>query len=204
MVKSSKAELMGTKRIYQGYGLFTLCYALTRIFFLGSDYEMAISCEFFTCEPTILHNIYVVAAYTVTTASLVFIFFSIEKYILNRRRVFMVVALISLVVDLGALILTIFNISAVEAKSVAQYVLYVTGPILAIALVSLYLIIIKSSTGDIRKKAILTFLGILLIVAGLFLDMDLLSTMALLEAERLWLAPFLFITGALIFIFSQK
>ena len=201
MIKAKKVETIQTKRIYQGYALFGLCYAFTRIFFLFSDYEIAKNLG----VATTLHNTLVVAAYAVTFASLVFIFYVLEKHLLNRKLIFMSIAIITFIIDIIALILTMLEIDVfgIEANNIALYSQYIAAPILALAIFLLYITIMRNSTGDVKKRATKSFIGLFLIILGIVIDMDLMSALGI-DQIRYILAPILFIVGALVFYTSQR
>jgi hypothetical protein len=204
MVKASKTDVVGTKRIYQGYGLFGLTYGLTRIFFLLSDYEIASNSGIVTQ----LHLIWVTTAYSVTFISILFIYFSVEKYVLNRKPVFTFIALGAFIVCLIALVMVIFGIGLDLANNagphrIAQYVLYITGPILAGGIMILYIIIFKNASGEVRRRSFLSIIGLILLFTGLLLDMDILSQF-LIEEIRFLLSPIAFMVGTSIFFYAQR
>jgi hypothetical protein len=205
MIKARHTEAKVTKRIYQGFGLFGLTYAITRCFFLASDYENA------THAPNNTYLLFdeVTAAYTVTFAALIFIYYAVERLMLNRKPVFMAIAIIAAGVCLLAFVLTSLQIGVdltgkgSGPQTIAQYTLYITGPILIIGIVALYIKIAVNSSGSVRKRSITALIGLLVLSAGLLLDMDILSNPSF-DPIRLLLSPFCFIAGTLTFFFAQK
>ncbi|HME55576.1 MAG TPA: hypothetical protein VKM55_25445 [Candidatus Lokiarchaeia archaeon] len=194
-----------SKRIFQGFGLFGLTYAITRAIFLMSDYENAINLG----NPTYILYDEVTAAYSVTFAALIFIYYAVERLMLNRKPVFMVIAIIAAAVCLVAFILTFLKIGvdlapgAKGPQTIAQYTLYITGPLLMIGIVALYIVISRMSSGSVRKKSIGALIGLLILSAGLLLDMDILTNTTF-DPYRLILAPVCFIVGTLTFFIAQK
>jgi hypothetical protein len=207
VIKSRQAENPATKRIKLGYGLFGLTYAMTRIFFLFSDYESAITYP----ATTQLHLVWVTAAYSVTFVSLLVIYATVERLILHRKPILTVIATIAFGICLVAMVLTVFGVGlnlAVNPPTgphvIAQWSLYITGPILMLGLALLYIVIIRNSTGSVRSKASLSLIGLILIFVGLFLDMDLLAALLWFNDIRAILAPLAFIAGTVAFFVAQK
>jgi hypothetical protein len=202
--KSRQAENPATKRIKLGYGLFGLTYALTRIFFLLSDYEIASQGGTLTQ----LHLVWVTAAYSVTFVSLLVIYTTVERLILNRKPVLSAIAAIAFLTCLVAFALTVFGVgldlaTGAGPHKIAQYTLYVTGPILALGIAVLYIVIVRNSTGSVRTKSALSLAGLLMIFAGLILDIDLLASPAF-DPIRFVVSPLLFLVGTIVFFQAQK
>lgn len=204
MVKARRAETHVSKRIFQGFGLFGLTFAITRSIFLMSDYENA------TNYPNNTYLLFdeVTLAYTVTFASLIFIYYAVERLMLNRKPVFMAISIIAAVVCLIAFILTFLTIDVNLAtgkgpQTIAQYTMYITGPLLMIGIVALYIMISRMSSGSIQKKAVGALVGLLILSAGLLLDMDILSNPSF-DPIRLLLAPVCLIVGTFTFFIAQK
>nr|MDO8085868.1 hypothetical protein [Candidatus Sigynarchaeum springense] len=207
MVAARKADNAVTNRIKMGYGLFGLTYALTRFFFLLSDYEMAISFPIYN-HVTQLHLIWVTTAYSVTFVSLLVIYHTVERLILNRKPVLTVIAAIAFMVCVITLVLVAFNvgldlINDTGPHQIAKWTLYVTGPILAVGIAALYIVIVRNSAGSVRVKSALSLIGLLLIFAGLILDMDALSSLGI-DSIRFILSPALFIVGTVVFFVAQR
>lgn len=200
-VKARSVEFITTKRIIQGYGLFALCFALTRIFFLISSLDNVLAYP----EDGPMSAFWALWGYTVTMASLVFVFLVVEKYILQRKLIFTIVAVISLCADIFAIVLVLLGIDLgpVPANDIALYVQYVAAPILGIAICVLYLVIIKNAAGDVRKTAIYTFIGILLILVGIILDIAALAPLDIFSIRGL-LNPIFFIAGGLVVLYSLR
>ncbi|MBN2154166.1 MAG: hypothetical protein JW839_22115 [Candidatus Lokiarchaeota archaeon] len=203
-IRSRKAENPATKRIKLGYGLFGLTYAMTRTLFLFSDYESAVAYP----NTTQLHLIWVTAAYCVTFVSLLVIYATVERLILQRKPILTAIAAISFAMCLVAMVLTVFGVGLdlvanTGPHKIAQYTLYVTGPILAVGLALLYIIIVRNSTGSVRSKAALSLVGLILIFVGLFLDMDIYPP-SWFDPIRYIAAPLAFIAGTVAFFVAQK
>nr|MDO8108865.1 hypothetical protein [Candidatus Sigynarchaeota archaeon] len=204
MVKARTMESPQARRIQQGYGLFGLTYAFTRIFFLLSDYERGSHLG----TVTQLHLIWVGLGYSVTFVSLLVIYYTVEKQILNRKPILTVIALGSFIVCLVSLVMVILNIGVDLVNNngpqkIAQYTLYITGSFLAIGIAALYIVIARNSSGDVKKKALLSLIGLLIMFGGLLMDMDALSALGI-DAIRFYLSPLLFIVGTSMFFVAQR
>ncbi|NMC07021.1 MAG: hypothetical protein GYA24_17515 [Candidatus Lokiarchaeota archaeon] len=203
-IKSKQAENPATRRIKLGYGLFGLTYALTRLFFLLSDYEIASRGGVVTQ----LHLAWVTAAYCVTFVSLLVIYTTVERLILHRKPILSLIAAIAFIICLASFVLTLLGVGLDVANDtgphqIAKYTLYATGPILALGIAVLYIVIVRNSTGALRAKAVLSLVGLLLLFAGLILDMDILASAAF-DPIRFVISPLLFIVGTILFFQAQK
>ncbi|MFX0098979.1 MAG: hypothetical protein ACFFCS_05315 [Candidatus Hodarchaeota archaeon] len=197
ITKASKVEMQTTRRILQGYALFGICFALTRVFFLLSTFELR---RVAPIEDTFLNNIWIVNAYTVTMASIIFVFRVVEHYILTQKPVFTMFAVASFSVDVLALILTILqiNIGTLPPKDLALWIQTIVGPVLGIAICVLYIRVIKNSTGHIKSQAIKTLIGIILILGGILLDTSLITFPEAIAWIRSLVTPIIFIIGVLL------
>lgn len=203
-IKARRDEMAGTRGIHLGYGLFGLTYGLTRVFFLMSDYESAINVGL----TTKVHLLWVTGAYSITFVSLAFIYWAVEKHILSRKPVFTSLSAGMFALCIVALVLTALEVGLDLATNagphrIAQFSLYIVGPILAAGITLLYARIAATSTGQVRTKAILSFLGLIILFVGLVLDMDLMSTL-LIDEIRFIVSPVAFMTGTIMFFYAQR
>jgi hypothetical protein len=70
--------------------------------------------------------------------------------------------------------------------------------ILGVAIIVLYLYIAKSTAGALRKKAFVTFLGIIMLLLGLILDLNMFASITVITL----LAPVFFIIAVLLVFIS--
>ncbi|MHA1271733.1 MAG: hypothetical protein ACTSPY_18240 [Candidatus Helarchaeota archaeon] len=180
-----------TRYIKYGYGFFTLGYAITRIFFLFSDYERELN------GITPLHLQYVSIAYAIGMFSILVLSLVIEKYLVKFKYIFVISSAISL-------IFAILSIIAIEIQSITQIIMYITAGIVLIGIIGLYVYMVVKLTGTYRNRAIGALIGFLLIAIGLILDMRFLEDIfGSFDYIRLILSPFLMISGFLIFGITQ-
>ncbi|MBN2150976.1 MAG: hypothetical protein JW839_06010 [Candidatus Lokiarchaeota archaeon] len=203
LLKARRSEVPAARKILQGYALFGFCFACTQIFFLLSSYDAFTNGS---TPPTFMNNVWVVCAYTVTMASIVFIFRVVEHYILNQKPIFTVIALVSFIIDIFALILIFLGVSALpmQPKDIALSVQNVVAPVLGIAICALYGRVIKNSAGDIRKKATVTFIGVLFILVGIVFNTSLFTFPESLILFRNTITPSFHIIGVLLVFFSLR
>ncbi|MHA1370328.1 MAG: hypothetical protein ACTSWN_16395 [Promethearchaeota archaeon] len=201
LLTSRRKEVLVAKRISLGYGLFGLCYGMTRLLFLLSDYEIA----YHFGEVTRTHLSFVTAAYSVTFISIMFIYFTVEKYILSRKLIFTFLSVIAFSISVLSFVFTVGNLlPEISPQRIAQYTLYFVGPVLALGILSLYIIIYRSSPkGSLKNKSLMAIIGLVIFFSGLLLDMDVISTL-LASNLRLLISPILFLVGTFIFFYSQK
>ncbi|MEX2681212.1 MAG: hypothetical protein Q6373_006405 [Candidatus Sigynarchaeota archaeon] len=107
-----------------------------------------------------------------------------------------------------ALVLVAFNVGLdlvqdTGPHQIAKWALYITGPILAVGIAALYIVIVRNSAGSVRMKSALSLIGLLMIFAGLIFDMDALSSLGI-DSFRFILSPLLFIAGTVIFFAAQR
>jgi hypothetical protein len=139
--------------------------------------------------------------------SLLSIFISVEKYILNRKPAFTIFTFVGLLISLISMILTVLGVGLrlpeeTGFQTVAQYTLYATAPVLAIGIGFLYITLIRNSTGPIKKKAIMALSGLLTLVFGIALDGDILSALGF-DPIRYILSPALCIIGTTLFFLTR-
>jgi hypothetical protein len=208
LMKARKIELLTHRRILQGYALFGICFSFTRIFFLLDNYYrnylVPSSTTTGSNEWVILNfwdDVWIASAHAVTLASIVFIFRVVEHYMLNKKPIFTIIGLGALCYHLFVLVLIFINLVtfAIDPanyvsdstkmalfsfqnaiQSYEGYVQTVAIIILGVAIIVLYLFIAKKTTGTLRKKAIVTFLGIIMLMLGLILDLNIFASITLI------------------------
>jgi Na+-transporting NADH:ubiquinone oxidoreductase subunit NqrB len=143
------------------------------------------------------YNILLIAAYIMSILSTILVISTIEKYIVTKTR-FMITILAAVIILIGVIFLFI-----AEQSPKLRIINQVAAPVLGVFVLGLYLMVIVKSTGDLRKRALFTLFGILVLLLGMFLDTE--SMMAILgSGPQLLLAPLSVIIGSIIIIQSQK
>ena len=152
--------------------------------------------------------------------SIVFIFRIVEHYILNRKPIFIILAILSLCVDLFALILIIINfvwwvvnpstfnipfyLFQINVQNLEPIVREITLPILGLAICVLYYLIAHRSAGDVKKQALEMFFGVILFCVGIILNLGLLANIDWFQPYQAILMPAFLIAGISIIFLSIK
>ncbi|MHA1731322.1 MAG: hypothetical protein ACTSU5_05230 [Promethearchaeota archaeon] len=183
--KGTRAETPVQKKIYAGYGLFAACYGVTRIMYtlgvLIPDY----------------YDEYTIAGYVFGLAALAFIINVVERYllkdVLNTRQAFTTISA-------SMLAISVLGLFGVIARYAFLYFLYAVIIADVVILCVLFGFLVAKTTGELRRKTVLSFLGIVVVFLGNFTDSELfLSTFRI----PLVIPPILHIVGLAIFGWTQ-
>jgi hypothetical protein len=179
--------------MFLGMGLFSLCYGIARILFL-------VGWHLTYDESTSLYDMFWQSATIFGMIGYTFIIFVSERYPLSSRTYY-----IGSIFCFGSLIATLI-VGAEIGRIILAYSISAMGILLL--LIYLYLIII--SRGEIRRRSLVTFFGLVIMMAGIVFDADLMYEMiassSLLVAYLIQdiIAPIVVIFGIIIFIYSYK
>lgn len=187
MRRGSRTDFESQKRLFQSFGLFFILMGITRISFV-----LAYFIESY-------YNFLLAIGYTFGALSLLPIVLILEKYMITQtHRFFSIIGIILVVMGFVFLFLT-FQMP--EISEISRSVQNIGMPVLALSFLILYGIVIKNATGDIRKKAIMTVLGMIIFVIGILLDSE-----NLLESNpsSMHIAPIVFSIGIIIISLFQK
>ncbi len=190
--KSKKSDVPSQKNMFLGIGLFFGLYSLTRAFFIIGWYLTF-------DESSQLYDIFWRIATIIGMIGFTFLIFVLERYPLERRTKY-----IGTILGCIALIL-----SLALGSEMGLLVLAVSLPILGVLILALYGYLAKITEGTIRRRAILDFLGILIILLGIMFDTniayDLIFSINPFMAPIVQgiFAPSLFIAGVLVFLYSN-
>ncbi|NVM04097.1 MAG: hypothetical protein HWN67_17330 [Candidatus Helarchaeota archaeon] len=189
-IRKEEAE----RRILSCYGIFVMLYAFTRIFFLFSDYYIAINFGF----ETQIHLFYVTLAYSITTTSLILIFYVLEKYLVPTKFIFMGISI-------TIFIFSVLSVLEIISQRISQMVIYILSPLLVLCILCLYFYVIRNTEGSTKKKATGVFIGILCLTIGIILDVRFIEFMVsgILNQIRWVFSAAFMIIGILIFTWSQ-
>ena len=202
LLKARKTEFEGARKILRGYAMFGICFAFTRICFMFSSYD-----QFINGNPeggTFLSSVWGVTAYAITMVSIVFVFRVVEHYILKIKPIFATIALISVGIDVLALIMILIT-RDIAPKDIALQVQNYVAPVLGVVILVLYIIVIKNSAGDIKRKAAITFIGVVLILLSILFDATFMNNILLALGDiRALLTPLCGIAGVLLVFVSIK
>lgn len=181
-IVSKKEELESRSRVYLGYGLFCLCFGLTRFLFVFAD---------FTGD---LHDNVMVVGYLTAILGILFVVFILETYLLKTKKVLSIVTFI-------LFIFLIIASAGLTSRDDALNIIYILIPAALIATVISFIYFIVNSTGASRKKATGALLGILFMFGGHLIDSNLFNDYIADVPEIL--PPIILIFGVFFFTISQ-
>ncbi len=144
-----KSEVTFQKYFSLGIALFGFSYALTRVFFIFSDFLFEMTYEYL-----FFWRLAAVAA----VVSIIFLEAIIETYLIKTHYIFTVLAII------GAILIAVLDLG------LARLISYTFLPLLALDIVGIYLYVALKSEGVPRTKALQSMFGILILVAGIVID----------------------------------
>lgn len=145
MLSSRKSEAKLSKSYFLGIGMFSILFGVGRLIYLIHDYF----------APDALDIILWKIATTIVFSGLIFLIFTIETYVYKKtKRVFTVTGLIILVAVI------IFE------RDIARIFIYIGNPLLLLIPFLIYIIILRNSTGAVRKNTIFIIIGMLFFALG--------------------------------------
>ena len=186
LLKAFKTEGKSQRNVYLGYGLFSLCFGFTRLFFL-----LSWSCEgiFEGC-----YDFYLTAGYVAGIIGMIIIIFIFESYLLDTKKILTGITFIAFLIVLVALF-------GLTSREIALNMLYILLPAGIIALTISYIYFIVKSTGASRKKAIGVFIGLTLFFIGYSMNTTIFIT--IFGGIPSFLSPIVMSIGIIIFTLFQ-
>ena len=182
-LKASKLEMKSQKKIFQGYGIFSLFFGITRIIFIigvyiPEQYDFYTTLGYITGILGILYWLYVIETYLIT----------------NTKKIFMIITSVAFGIALIALI-------GQASRYFALMLIYILLPFAIVAIFMLYIYLIIKTTGIVRKRTIWLVIGLVILVIGYIMDTELfVGNFRWIPLE---ISPALMILGTLIFIITQ-
>ncbi|MHA1340821.1 MAG: hypothetical protein ACTSRZ_12535 [Promethearchaeota archaeon] len=187
--KKLKDEIKSQKQVFYGYGLFYLMYVITRILFIFSDIARI--------NHSIYYDTFVSGAYIFTAIALFVVIVTIERYLIKQtKKAFTMITLAGLISIIILFIISIFNEGILGILRIINTSMMVLGGLLIIIL---YIILVKTSIGMLKRNAIFSLSGILILAIGLVFDMDALS-----DIIPVFISPIIVSIGAILFGIGQK
>ncbi|MHA1281749.1 MAG: hypothetical protein ACTSQP_04515 [Promethearchaeota archaeon] len=183
ILKALKLEMKSQKKIFQGYGIFSLFFGITRIIFIigvyiPEQYDFYTTLGYITGILGILYWLYVIETYLIT----------------NTKKIFMIITSVAFGIALIALI-------GQASRYFALMLIYILLPFAIVAIFMLYIYLIIKTTGIVRKRTIWLVIGLVILVIGYIMDTELfVGNFRWIPLE---ISPALMILGTLIFIITQ-
>ncbi len=165
--KSRSVEAEGQKWLFIGFGIFFILYATTRILFLCAEWARDWGPDLYS--PNVIpfskpggpgYDLFWRIATLSGLVGWTFFIFVIEKYLIRKTKfIFSIIGLGTLII---CLIFGPYEIGLLATR---------TGPILmGLILILLYFYLIFTSDGDVRKKALMATLGLIVLFIGIGID----------------------------------
>lgn len=199
-VKARKSDVISVKWINIGYTLFFYFYILTRLFFLFSDFERINTPE--GSPDTLMYTRYVLFAYLWSLTAIVFIIFTIERWMLAREKKTLTWLSVGFTLICAAFAVMTFFIDNSNLINIARATEYAGAGLFFVILLYLMYKLAKDSSGIIKRNAIISLVGVVLIVTGILMDSEFL--VRLLGPELIWLPGIMASVGLVIFGFGQR
>jgi len=156
LVKVNKVESDLQKPYLYGISLFLLLLALQRVAYIISVKMSGADYDFWT-------NL----GYVCSLAGMMCFFLGIEKSVIRKTKY-----LLSLTTLIGVLIglLALFNILP---RDISMKITYIISTLATVIIIVLFGWMISKSAGSIRKKSLITFIGVVVLFAGIMMDSEL-------------------------------
>ncbi|MHA1146667.1 MAG: hypothetical protein ACTSR8_00295 [Promethearchaeota archaeon] len=187
-MRTSK-EIPSQRAMFRAIGLFFYLVILARIFFILSDYERDPHGE------TDLYFQFVAASYICSIIGFLFIIIIGEKYIIKPGKFFMTFIIIGFLI-FNVIILIFFPGLFTIARYINYGLLYTE--VILITLIFGYLV--SKTSGDLRKNALLSLIGMCVMATASFLESDVLISSGIVQP---YYSPVLFAIGISLFGYAQ-
>ena len=188
---STKMEEKASRSMARAYALFIYFYIVARIFYILSDYERDANAE------TLLYYRYVACAYIFQILGLLNIIFILEKYVITRSKHAITYIILIL---LGVNIVMIF----IANESIHQIVRYINYAMLyseVALLIIIYTYLVINTTGELKRKSLLTVIAFFVMIIATILEIDALSSTGIVPP---YYSPIVFSIGGTIFAYAQS
>ncbi len=187
LIRMKRSETPSQKHLYLAYGLFSLGYGITRVLFNIGIY-IPDQYEFYTT-----------LGYFPSIAGGIALIFVAELHLVPKTKKLITIIMVGVLV---IAILSFANVITLGENGVYNYYLIVGASLLAVLFISIiYIVLLKYSTGGLRRKTLGAFLGILLLSVAAVLDSQVGIS---LLAGNILIPPILIIVGIVLFVVFQR
>jgi len=187
-IKTSK-EIPSQREMFRSIGLFFYLYIVSRFFFILSDYERDPYGE------TDLYFQFVALSYISSIIGFLLLIYIGEKYIFKPGKFFMTyIILVFLVINI--IILVFFPSLFAIGRYINYGLFYMEGAIMFL----IYLYLITKTSGQLRKNAIRSLVGLSIMAMAMILETDFLLSEGITQP---YYSPIFFSIGAIIFAYGQ-
>ncbi len=190
LVRTKRAEAV-SKQWYLAFALFSFFYATTRLLFnLAVEFGMAI------VDDGKVYDDWCGLGYISAIAGAIYILYVAEKNIITSTRK---ICTIMLVVGLGASILGVVGVYPREYTLIITYAVSLLATVL---ILFIYIVMIRNSTGALRKKTVGAFIGIIIWFVSIILDGEVAYTA--IAGMPLLLSPLMYLIGVILYTIFQR
>jgi hypothetical protein len=183
VIEAIKTDEKSRKMVYIGYGLFALCFGLTRLLFFLTEFCGGICDDFFH-----------IIGYLTGIAGIIVVIFIMETYLLKTKKILTFITIILFGIILIAL-------TGLTTRDIVLNMIYILLPFALVAVALSYIYFIFKTSGPSRKKAIGALLGMILIFLGHLMSARLF--LSYFPDFPLYVAPIIMIIGVIFFTISQ-
>ena len=113
------------------------------------------------------YNFWTILGYICSLAGMTCFFLGIEKTVIRKTKY-----LLSLTTLLGVLIGLLALFEFLD-RDIAMMITYIISTLATVIIIALFAWMISKSTGSIRRKSIITFIGVVVLFAGIMMDSEL-------------------------------
>ena len=190
VIKSVKTkENKPLSEMFRALAILFYMYIFTRLFYILSDYERDAN------NLSLQYYRYLAMAYICTILALLSIIFVLEKYVIVRVK--HSITYIVLII-LGVNVIMIFFPALMAIVRYLNYAL-LYSELAVIIIIYIYLVI--NTTGDVRKKSMLTLIALIVMILATILELDILLTTGITQP---YYSPIIFAIGVTIFAYAQR
>lgn len=182
-IKAYRIDVKEPKLGYIAYGIFGLFFGLTRLVYIIGVFSPP------------MYDFYVTLGYIFTVLALLPVLYILETQVFTAtKKVFLIISVVCFIFSLFAFI-------GAASRYLASTIMWILMPFTASVIMGMYLLIALKSEGKLRTKAVLIFIGILLITIGHMMDSEL--VIVNLSFIPLEVTPIIYIAGIVIFSYTQ-
>ncbi len=191
LVRATRAEAKVSKQWYLAFALFSFLYATTRLLFnIAVEFGMAV------VDNGEVYDFWCGLGYISATGGAIGIIYVAEKNIITSTRK---ICTIMLVVGLVASILGVLE---VYSREISLIITYGVSLLATVLILFIYIVMIRNSTGALRKKTVGAFVGIIIWFVSIILDGQVAYT-AIVGMSTL-LSPIMYIVGVSLYTAFQR
>ncbi len=183
--RGKKAEIPSSKALFFGIAILYLFLALTRICFIVAVWSTTVSYDSMANY-----------GYIFEVAGITCLFFEIERAILKQTHFGMTIF------SFIGILVGIFTEIALLDRDVSRILSTLISSIDTILIILIFLYLVKTSTGSIRRRTTVSFIGIVCIFVGWLFDSEIIYEAW--PTQPILFPPILTVVGLLIIIVNQK